>query len=134
MKAIVCPRPLPIDHLESLQDIELPMPEPVGRDVLVKVAAISVNPVDTKIRRAKSSAEEDNTPRVLGWDAAGVVEAIGVGVQFFKPGDEVYYSGSLSRPGCNSEFHVVDERIVANKPTSWSLAQKTSASCSGNRS
>jgi len=123
MKAIARPRPLPIDHLEALEDIELPKPHPQGKDLLVKVAAISVNPVDTKMRRLAGALDDEKMPRVLGWDAAGVVEAIGSEVQHFQVGDEVYYAGSLDRPGCNSEFHLVDERIVAHKPTSWNLVQ-----------
>ncbi|MGE0474906.1 MAG: zinc-binding alcohol dehydrogenase family protein [Nitrospirales bacterium] len=123
MKAIACFHPLPVDHPESLQDIELPRPSPQGRDLLVRVLAVSVNPVDTKMRQAGSLTDQDETPRVLGWDAAGVVEEIGTGVRFFQAGDEIYYSGSLVRPGCNSEFHLVDERIVGAKPTGWSMAQ-----------
>lgn len=123
MKAIACRRPLPIDHPDALQDIELPRPHPQGRDLLVKVAAVSVNPVDTKMRHLKGSLDQEDVLRVLGWDAAGVVEAIGAEVQFFQPGDEVYYAGSIVRPGCNSEWHVVDERIVACKPATWNMAQ-----------
>ncbi len=123
MKAISSPRPLPADHPESLQDIELPKPSPRGRDLLVRVLAVSVNPVDTKIRRVERSPEQKHSPRVLGWDAAGIIEEVGTEVRLFQKGDEVYYAGSLVRPGCNSEFQLVDERIAAAKPVSWSMAQ-----------
>jgi NADPH2:quinone reductase len=102
----------------SLNDIELPRPAPTGHDLLVKVEAVSVNPVDTKQRKAGSA-----TPRVLGWDAAGTVEAAGPEVTLFKPGDAVYYAGDVTRPGCDSEFHLVDERIVGRKPKKLDFAQ-----------
>jgi NADPH:quinone reductase len=104
--------------IASLKDIELPRPAPTGHDLLVKVEAVSVNPVDTKQRKAGSA-----TPRVLGWDAAGTVEAIGPEVKLFKAGDAVYYAGDVTRPGCNSEFHLVDERIVGRKPKKLDFAQ-----------
>lgn len=116
MKAIALTRYLPIDHPESLVDVELPTPTPAGRDILVKVEAISVNPVDTKVRAPKDTVEK--SPRVLGWDAAGTVAAVGPDVTLFKVGDPVYYAGSITRPGANSEFHLVDERIVGHMPTS----------------
>jgi zinc-binding alcohol dehydrogenase family protein len=100
----------------SLEDVELPTPTPVGRDLLVKVEAISVNPVDTKVRAPKDKVED--APRVLGWDAAGTVAAVGPDVTLFQVGDPVYYAGSITRPGANSEFHLVDERIVGHMPTS----------------
>jgi zinc-binding alcohol dehydrogenase family protein len=102
----------------TFQDIELPKPAPAGRDLLVKVEAISVNPVDYKQRKLDSP-----TPRVLGWDAAGTVEATGPEVTLFKPGDAVYYAGDVTRPGANSEFHLVDERIVGGKPRRLDFAQ-----------
>ena len=104
--------------LASLVDIELPRPSSAGHDLLVKVEAVSVNPVDTKQRKAGSA-----TPRVLGWDAAGTVEAVGPEVTLFKPGDAVFYAGDVTRPGCDSEFHLVDERIVGRKPTKLDFAQ-----------
>ena len=121
MKAIGYYQPLPIDNPESLQDIELPAPVAGPRDLLVRVKAISVNPVDTKVRR--NMAPEAGQPKVLGWDAAGTVEAVGTGVKNFKVGDRVYYAGSIVRPGANSELHAVDERIVALAPTSLDDAQ-----------
>jgi zinc-binding alcohol dehydrogenase family protein len=102
----------------TFADIELPKPSPAGHDLLVKVEAISVNPVDYKQRKVDSP-----TPRVLGWDAAGTVEAVGNAVTLFKPGDAVYYAGDVTRPGANSEFHLVDERIVGRKPKRLDFAQ-----------
>ena len=107
--------------IASLADIELPKPSPAGRDLLVKVEAISVNPVDTK--RRMDPAKTDTNPRVLGWDAAGTVAAVGDKVGLFSEGDEVYYAGDVTRPGCNSEFQLVDERIVGRKPKSLDFAQ-----------
>src|SRR5438105_4453951 len=100
MKAVGLLKYLPIDHPESLLDLDLPKPELGPRDLLVRVRAVSVNPVDTKVRSPKEKIEA--APRVLGWDAAGSVEAIGSGVRLFKPGDEVYYAGSITRPGSDS--------------------------------
>ncbi len=116
MKAVGLTRYLPIDDPESLVDIELPTPTPAGRDILVKVVAISVNPVDTKVRAPKAKVEA--TPRVLGWDAAGTVAAVGPDATLFRVGDPVYYAGSITRAGANSEFHLVDERIVGHMPAS----------------
>ncbi len=114
MKAIALTRYLPISNPESLMDVEIDKPTPTGHDLLVKIEAIAVNPVDTKVRAPKDKVEE--TPRVLGWDASGVVESVGPDVTLFRPGDEVFYAGSITRPGTNSEFHLVDERIVGVKP------------------
>ncbi|RZF30262.1 zinc-binding alcohol dehydrogenase family protein [Paraburkholderia sp. UYCP14C] len=116
MKAVGLYRYLPIDHAEALVDVEVPKPEASGRDLLVKVEAISVNPVDTKVRAPKDTVEK--SPRVLGWDASGTVVATGPEVTLFKVGDPVFYAGSITRPGANSEFHLVDERIVGHKPAS----------------
>jgi zinc-binding alcohol dehydrogenase family protein len=121
MKAIAYRQPLPIDHADALIDIELPTPQAAGRDLLVEVHAISVNPVDTKIRRNVAPAE--GQAKVIGWDAAGVVKAVGPDVTLFKPGDEVWYAGDLTRAGTNSEFHLVDERIVGHKPDNIDFAQ-----------
>lgn len=111
-----------IDRAASLVDIELPAPYAAGRDVLVEVKAISVNPVDVKIRAG--NGPEAGQWKVLGWDAAGIVKAIGPDVERFKPGDEVFYAGSLIRPGTNAQLHLVDERIVGHKPASlnWAAA------------
>ncbi len=121
MKAVALTRYLPFTDPESLVDVELPKPEPKGRDLLVRVEAVSVNPVDTKVRAPKPKVE--SAPRVLGWDAAGMVESVGPEVTAFKPGDEVYYAGDITRPGTNSQYHLVDERIVGRKPRTLSFAE-----------
>jgi zinc-binding alcohol dehydrogenase family protein len=108
--------------VEVLTDLELPMPEPGPRDLRVAVRAVSVNPVDVKRRRWEDPSESQ-LPRVLGYDAAGVVEAVGSEVTLFSLGDEVFYAGAMDRPGTNSEFHLVDERIVGPKPISLSFAE-----------
>jgi zinc-binding alcohol dehydrogenase family protein len=123
MKTIGFTCSLPITDSDSLQDFELPKPEPQERDLLVRVEAVSVNPVDTKIRQSQPAEQAESTPRVLGWDVAGVVDSVGSDVNLFQPGDKVYYSGSLIRPGANSEYHVVDERLVAKKPASLNMSQ-----------
>jgi NADPH2:quinone reductase len=120
MKAVAHTRALPVSDPASLVDIELPKPAPSGRDLLVKVEAVSVNPVDTKRRIAE---KKDSLPRVLGWDAAGTVAAVGSEVSLFSEGDSVYYAGDVTRPGSNSEFQLVDERIVGRKPKSLDFAQ-----------
>jgi NADPH2:quinone reductase len=120
MRAVAFRKSLPIADPEALVDVELPRPEPAGRDLLVKVEAISVNPVDTKRRRG---GDPPDGMRVLGWDAAGTVEAAGADATLFKPGDAVFYAGSVVRPGANSEFHLVDERIVGSKPATLSFAE-----------
>ena len=114
MKAVGLYKYLPIDHPESLLDLEVETPVAAGHDLLVGVKAISVNPVDYK-RKAPRDALE-TTPKILGWDATGIVEAVGPEVTLFKPGDPVYYAGSVIRQGANCEFHLVDERIVGRKP------------------
>ena len=121
MKAVGYQKSLPITEAKSLVDIELPKPTPGGRDLLVKVQAVSVNPVDTKMRmRAEPPA---GGWQVLGWDAVGVVEAAGPDAKLFKAGDSVFYAGSINRQGTNAEFHLVDERIVGPKPKSLSNAE-----------
>ena len=121
MKAVGYQKSLPIDAADSLIDFETEVPEPRGRDLRVAVKAVSVNPVDTKVRkRAEPPAGEY---KILGFDAVGVVDAVGPDVTLFKKGDEVYYAGSIQRQGTNSEFHLVDERIVGHKPKSLSIAQ-----------
>jgi NADPH:quinone reductase len=110
-----------IDRADALVDIEIERPTAKGHDLLVEVAAISVNPVDTKVR-ARASSEQGQW-KVLGWDAVGRVVEIGESVTAFKPGDEVFYAGSITRPGANSQFHLVDERIVGHKPQTLSNAE-----------
>ena len=121
MKAVGYRQSLPIDDPASLEDLSLPDPAPGGRDLLVRVKAISVNPVDTKVRKGARPGADG--AKVLGWDAVGTVEAVGAAVSAFKPGDRVYYAGSITRPGTNSELHVVDERIAALAPKSLEDAQ-----------
>jgi NADPH2:quinone reductase len=121
MKAIALTRYLPISDPESLQDVELPKPVASGHDVLVRVEAVSVNPVDTKVRSPKPQVEAQ--PKVLGYDAAGVVEAVGADVTLFQPGDEVYYAGDITRSGSNAQFQVVDERLVGRKPATLDFDQ-----------
>ncbi|SDH69934.1 zinc-binding alcohol dehydrogenase family protein [Pseudomonas panipatensis] len=121
MKAIGYSHSRPIDAIDSLLDIVLPEPTPGPRDLLVEVRAISVNPVDTKVRqRAEPPA---GAYKVLGWDAAGVVRAVGSEVSLFRPGDRVFYAGDLTRAGSNAELQVVDERIVGHMPASLDFAQ-----------
>jgi len=121
MRAIGYQHSLPVSDPNALQDIQQPTPTVSGRDLLVAVQAVSVNPVDTKIRmRAQPEA---GAWKVLGWDAAGTVIEAGPEATLFKPGDTVYYAGALDRPGTNAEFHLVDERIVGRKPASLSWAE-----------
>ena len=120
MKAVALTRYLPIDDPESLQDVELEQPVPGPRDLRVRVEAVSVNPVDTKIRAPKAQVEA--APKVLGYDAAGVVDAVGSEVHGFAVGDAVYYAGDITRPGSNAQFQLVDARIAAPKPATLDFA------------
>jgi zinc-binding alcohol dehydrogenase family protein len=121
MKAIGYQKAMDIAEQEALIDIELPAPVPGERDLLVRVKAISVNPVDTKIR--KRAEPDPGDYKVLGWDASGVVEAVGSGCELFTVGDEVWYAGAVDRSGTNAELHCVDERIVGKKPESLDFAR-----------
>lgn len=121
MKAVGYRKSLPIDDAEALTDVTIEAPEPKDHDLRVAVRAVSVNPVDTKVRRR--AAPPAGGVKVLGYDAAGIVDAVGPQVTLFKPGDEVYYAGSILRQGTNAEFHLVDERIVGHKPKSLSCTQ-----------
>lgn len=121
MKAVGYKKSLPIDAPDALIDFETAKPSPLGRDIRVAVKAVSVNPVDTKVRKRAEPPEGEF--KILGFDAAGVVDAVGPDVSLFKPGDEVWYAGSILRQGTNSEFHLVDERIVGHKPKTLSFAQ-----------
>jgi len=121
MKAVGLTQYLPITDCQALIDLDIPKPGATGHDLLIAVRAISVNPVDTKVRAPKEGVEDP--PKILGWDASGVVEAVGSDVTLFAPGDEVFYAGSITRPGTNSEFHLVDERIVGRKPRSLNFAE-----------
>ncbi len=121
MKAIGYRKSLPIGDPDALLAVELPDPEPGPHDLLVEVMGGSVNPVDVKVRMR---AEPESGHRILGFDAAGIVRAVGSGVARFRPGDEVYYAGDIGRTGTNAQLHVVDERIVGRKPRrlDWAAA------------
>lgn len=121
MRAIGYREPQDISAETSLIPLDLPEPVAAGRDLLVEVKAISVNPVDTKVRR--NARPPEGEARILGWDAAGIVKAVGPEVTAFRPGDAVFYAGALNRPGANMEFHLVDERIVGPKPKSLSFTE-----------
>lgn len=120
MRAVAFLRPLPITDDRSLVDIEVDRPTPTGQDLLVEVRAVSVNPVDAK-RRGRD--DQPGKPKILGYDAAGIVVETGPKAQLFRPGDAVYYAGAIGRPGTNAEFHLVDERIVGRKPSSLGFAE-----------
>jgi len=121
MRAIGYQKSRPITAEDALVDIDIPKPTPAERDLLVQIKAISVNPVDTKIR-TRAEPEAGNW-KILGWDAAGIVIETGSSVTGFKPGDEVFYSGALKSPGCNSEYHLVDHRLAAHKPKTLNWAE-----------
>lgn len=121
MKAIGIYEAHSTDHPDVFHEVDLPKPSASGKDLLVKVQAIGVNPVDTKVRKSVEDRLEEM--KILGWDAVGTVAAVGDGVSLFKVGDEVYYAGSITRPGCNSEYQLVDERIVGKKPKSLSVTE-----------
>lgn len=121
MKAVALKHYLPIEDPNSFLDVELDKPSPEGHDLLVAVKAVAVNPVDTKVRSPKDGVEDP--PRVLGYDASGIIEAVGPDVTLFSPGDEVYYAGDITRSGTNSEYQLVDERITGHKPKSLSHAE-----------
>lgn len=120
MRAIGYQSSRPVSDEASLVDIDIPTPEPGKRDLLVSIQAVSVNPVDTKIRMRVQP--EPGAWKILGYDAAGIVERVGPEVTRFRPGDAVFYSGAIGRPGTNAQFHLVDERIVGAKPATLSMA------------
>lgn len=122
MKAVGYHTSLPVTAPDFLVDFTAEKPTPAGRDLRVAVKAVAINPVDTKVRM-RAAPRPGEPPKVLGYDAAGVVDAVGPEVSLFRPGDEVFYAGSIARPGTNAEFHLVDERIVGAKPKSLSFAQ-----------
>jgi zinc-binding alcohol dehydrogenase family protein len=121
MKAVAYQTCLPIEHPDSLQDIELDDPIATGRDLLVEVRAVSVNPVDSKVRHRE--APTSGQWRILGWDGVGTVRAVGAEVTLFKPGDKVWYAGDITRQGTNAELHLVDERIVGRMPKTLDCSQ-----------
>jgi NADPH2:quinone reductase len=130
MKAVGYLKSLPVSASGCLIDVTLAPPSPKGRDLLVAVKAVSVNPVDTKVRMRTAPAAGEPA-KVLGYDAAGVVHAVGSEVTLVKAGDEVFYAGSIVRSGTNAEFHLVDERIVGHKPKSLSFAQAAALPLTG---
>lgn len=121
MKAVGFKTSLPISAANSFIDFETEKPTPQGRELLVKINAIAVNPVDYKIRQNAAKDTELAEPKIIGWDACGVVETVGNEVSLFKVGDEVYYAGDITKPGSNAEYQVIDERIVGKKPKSLSI-------------
>lgn len=123
MKAIGFKQSLPIEEKNSFIAFEAKKPRPDGFDLLVRIAAVSVNPVDYKIRANAAVDVVLDTPKIIGWDAAGTVEAVGDKVSRFKAGDQVYYAGDITRSGSNAEYQLVDERIVGHKPKNLSLAE-----------
>ncbi|MFK7812108.1 MAG: alcohol dehydrogenase catalytic domain-containing protein, partial [Maribacter sp.] len=123
MKAIGFKQSLPISEENSFIEFETEKPIPTGHDLLVKVAAISVNPVDFKIRQNAAKDTSLETPKIIGWDASGTVEAVGNKTSKFKVGDQVYYAGDITRSGSNSEHQLIDERIVGKNPTSLTHSQ-----------
>ncbi|MFP7492401.1 zinc-binding alcohol dehydrogenase family protein [Terribacillus saccharophilus] len=120
MRAIGIYKQASVDQADSFKEEQVDKPKAEGNDVLVQVKAVSVNPVDTKQRKLK---EDDGKFRILGFDAAGIIEEVGEDVQGFQPGDEVYYAGSVARQGSNSEFQLVDHKVIAKKPASLSFAE-----------
>lgn len=121
MKAVGFTHYLPVENTNAFLDLNIEKPTPTGRDILVNVKAVAINPVDTKVRAPKDKTE--NPARIIGYDASGIVDAVGPDVTLFKPGDEVYYAGDITRSGSNAEYHLVDERIVGHKPKSLSHAE-----------
>ena len=121
MKAIAVYQHLATDHPQCFAEVELDKPQAKGKDLLVRVKAVAVNPVDYKVR--SSIKEKLDVPKILGWDAAGIVKAVGEKTSLFQVGDEVYYAGSITRPGTNSEYQIVDERIVGKKPSNLSFEE-----------
>jgi len=131
MKAIGFKQSLPISAQDSFIEFETEKPTPTGYDLLVKIAAISVNPVDFKIRKSAAKDTVLETPKVIGWDAVGTVKEIGDKTTRFKVGDEVYYAGDLTRSGSNSEYQLIDERIVGKKPKSLTNAEAAAIPLTG---
>ena len=121
MRAVALTRYLPIDDPESLCDVDLPRPKPGAQDLLVRVEAVAVNPVDTKLRAPKPGIEAP--PRVLGFDACGTVAAVGAEAGWFQPGDRVWYAGEVGRQGTNAEWQAVDARLVARAPYTLDAAE-----------
>lgn len=131
MKAIGFEKSLAITEKESFIEFETVKPTPSGYDLLVKIAAISVNPVDFKIRKSAAVDKVLETPKIIGWDAVGIVEAVGDKTSKFKVGDEVYYAGDITRSGSNAEYQLIDERIVGFKPKTLTIAEAAAIPLTG---
>ena len=131
MKAIGLKTSLPIDHPESLIEFECAQPTPGPHDLLVQVQAVSVNPVDYKVRQQSAPDTVLESPKILGWDAAGIVAQIGEAVEVFRPGDAVFYAGDINRAGSNAEYQVVDARIVGRKPRALSFPEAAAGPLTG---
>lgn len=131
MKAIGFKQSLPISEADSFIEFETEIQNPTGYDLLVKIEAISVNPVDYKIRQSAAKDQVLETPKIIGWDAAGVVEAVGDKTSRFKVGDQVYYAGDLTRSGSNAEYQLVDERIVGHRPKTLTIAEAAAIPLTG---
>jgi NADPH2:quinone reductase len=123
MKAIGFKTSLPIDNQDSFIEFETVKPIPSGHDLLVKIEAVSVNPVDFKIRQSAAKDTVLETPKIIGWDAVGIVQAVGEKVTLFEIGDPVYYAGDITKQGSNAEYQIVDERIAGRKPKSLSIEE-----------
>lgn len=123
MKAIGFKTSLPITEKESFVAFETAKPIPGLHDLLVKISAVSVNPVDFKIRQNSAKDTILETPKIIGWDAVGIVEAVGEKVRLFEVGDSVFYAGDITKQGSNTEYQIIDERIVGKKPTSLSIEE-----------
>jgi len=123
MKAIGFKTSLPINEADSFILFDKEIPVPANRELLVKVQAISVNPVDFKVRQNSLKDKVQETPKIIGWDATGIVEAVGENVSLFKKGDVVFYAGDITKDGCNQEYQLIDERIVGNAPKNISIEQ-----------
>ncbi len=131
MKAIGFKQSLPITENNSFIEFETEKPTPKGYDILVKISAISVNPVDFKIRQSAAKDTILDTPKIIGWDAVGTVEAVGNTTSRFKEGDQVYYAGDITRSGSNAEYQLIDERIVGFKPKNLTIAEAAAIPLTG---
>lgn len=131
MKAIGFKQSLPITDEQSFIEFEIERPVPGGYDLLVKISAISINPVDFKIRKNAAMDTILDTPKIIGWDAVGIVESVGDKTSRFKVGDEVFYAGDLTRSGCNAEYQLIDERIVGHKPKKFTIAEAAAIPLTG---
>ncbi|PIF70299.1 zinc-binding alcohol dehydrogenase family protein [Flavobacterium sp. 2] len=123
MKAIGFKTSLAIGEKDSFIEFETSKPVPAAHDLLVKIDAISVNPVDFKVRQSSAKDTVLENPKIIGWDAVGIVEAVGENVTLFKKGDEVYYAGDITKQGSNAEYQIIDERITGRKPKSLSIEE-----------